>query len=98
MYYIINKVHSINNELAYTPIGYVLTESDMEYVIEQDKIDFATQWVIDNYTALTDGTIGSDDFVAQSEFDSFYASGHTTTSVVEMGIELITDLDNPEGV
>lgn len=96
MYHIIQKVHVTNNQLTYTPIGYVLSEEDANYIREGDKIDTAEQWVADNYMALSSGTVTVNDFISQSDFDHFYVSGLITSSIEGTDLQLITNLDNPE--
>lgn len=96
MYYVIRKVHSLNNELTYTPIGYVLTLEDSEYIHDEVNEAKAEQWLISNYLAIKSGSINP-----ASYFDTnppFYIWGWDTLNVDGMNISLITDLDHPEGM
>ena len=96
MYHIIRKVHCVNGELEYTPIGYVLTHEDSLYIDDDDSKNKATQWVMDNIVDIRTGIIPISDYFIDNP--PFYVEGYMTTDVSGMGLSEIVDLDNPDGV
>ena len=98
MYYIIRKVHIVDNELTYTPIGYTLTDADAKYIHDYDAVDLATQWTINNIVDLKTQIKSNADFFTENSLTHFYVSGFETKDITDMELNEITNLDNPEGV
>jgi hypothetical protein len=92
MYYIINKVTANNNNIVYTPVGYVLNDADAEYI---SNYGLFSTWYEANITDIKNGTLSIENWITTN--GPIYSSCHTT-EVVLGGVSLITDLDNPGGL
>ena len=98
MYYIIRKVHVVDNEIVYTPIGYTQTLADQQYIHEYDTVDLANAWIATNISGLKAGVIPSTQFFIDNDITHLYIGGWQTRDITDMNLSLISDLDNPEGV
>lgn len=95
-YYIIRKVHVVDNLVEYTPIGYVSTNDDAQYIHDVESVSSAGQWIYDNIADLKSGGMSPTEFF--SIIDHFYISGWETHNVDNMNLSEIVDLNNPEGI
>lgn len=91
MYYIINKITSNVNNISYTPIGYVETIEDGNYISNYSSLN---TWVIGNISDIKNEIVTIEDWIV---INGPIYSGDHTTEVLPDGLQLITDLDNPEG-
>lgn len=91
MYYIINKITAEVNDISYTPIGYVETIEDGNYISNYSSMD---TWINSNINDIKNEIVTIEDWIA---INGPIYSGDHTTEVVPYGLQLITDLDNPEG-
>ena len=98
MYYIIKKLHVVDGQVTYTPIGYVTTIENMYKCIDLPMIGNMRRWVAENIVGLNAGTITAVDFIALYGIDHVYISDTITNSVDGQNLLEITDFDNIEGV
>jgi len=96
MYYIIRKIHADVNDLEYTPVGYVLSSDDAQYIDDDESKALAEQWMGENIADLKAGILTPADYFKTAE--PFYIDGYSAGNIDGMGLSEITDLDNPEGV
>lgn len=90
MYYIINKIELIDNEVVQNPVGYTTSKDDIDNI--EDELNLFTNWVVYNSDKLTSG-----------EYDIYqFFSGHTevhqlgwvTNCIDGLDVPLITDINN----
>ena len=87
MYYMIRKFEKINSELAYRDIGYLDNTETMEAFRLLHSHNFTT-WVESNLDKK------------QTDYFDIYEPFYGINSVdyLPIGLSLITDISNPEGV
>lgn len=91
MYYIINKITANVNNIIYTPIGYVETIEDSAYISNYQSLN---AWLISNIDDVKNEILVVEDWITIN--GPIYSGDHTTEVMLD-GLQLITDLDNPEG-
>ena len=88
MYCIVNKIEFINNNVVYTPVGYLTNMVDCESINNKFENTY-NQWIIDNKTDLENNNISISQF-----FDTtpvVYLAEQRTESVEGMNLNEILD-------
>ena len=92
-YFIIEKLEVINDELVYTPVGYVSSQEDANHIHEDEKMTEFQEWESNNKEQLVSKSISITDFFNSVEYDYIYVNG-TIKSYIPKGIQEITNLNN----
>jgi hypothetical protein len=91
MFYIINKITAEVNDIIYTSIGYVESQDDSIYL---DNFETFMSWYDANLEDIKTETLIIEDWITTNP--TIY-SGSQGTEVRPDNVNLIVDLDNPEG-
>ena len=89
MYYIINEIEIIDEELKYTPIGYTLNEEDRD-TLNANYDNTLGMWLKLNVYELSTGIKHISDYFTTS--DVIYSANTQTTSIEGMGLTEIIDI------
>jgi hypothetical protein len=92
MYYIVEKFEVIDGNVSYRDIGYISEDADIETLNLEYNV--YKNWLRDNEDERKTQTINDIDY---ANFP-FYGIRKSTTNIDYLGIPLIEDLTNPEGV
>ena len=96
MYYIIEKIESINGVISRSYIGYVPDTTDRtNFNAKQYNI---LNWISANKSGLEDGTISTSVYIEAQPNSTIYIAPSTTSTIEDFNLNLISDIDNPEGV
>ena len=94
MFHIIREVHIENGKLKYTPVGYVSSRGDADYIHSNSGTAWQ-QWASDNLDSLKVQAKSQAEYL---DTNVVYVSGWDTTDITGFGLCLITNLDNPSEV
>tara|TARA_Y100000592_G_scaffold33920_1_gene53910 strand:+ start:2252 stop:2527 length:276 start_codon:yes stop_codon:yes gene_type:complete len=90
MYYIISKIELIDDEVVQGPIGYTISEDDINSI--EDELNLFTNWVVYNSDKLTSGEYNIYQFF--SGYTNVHQLGWVTDCIDGLDVPLITDINN----
>jgi hypothetical protein len=93
MYIIVNRIELINNEVKFTPVGYITSENDAN-TINTNYENSLGIWLKNNVTELTNGTKSISEYFALNPI--VYSAYQETTNISGMGLSLINNINNIE--
>lgn len=91
MYNIVNKIEYINNEVTFTPIGYVTSEIDIN-TINTNYENNLGDWIKNNINELNNGNKTIEEYFNSNPI--CYSAYQQTTNVDGMNLSLINDINN----
>jgi len=95
MYHMIEKIESVSGEITRSYIGYVDDTYDMSNFITNQNDYYS--WIETNKSDLENGNITISSYI-ESNGGVVYINPSETSSVDGLNLNLIADIDNPEGV
>ncbi len=94
MYYIIERLNNVNGQLDRSHLGYVGDDCDLTIFRSNEQLFY--DWIENNKTDLENGVISIVDYIDNNGI--VYLASIGTSSIEDMGLSLIVDINNPEGV
>jgi hypothetical protein len=89
-YYILDKIEFINNELIYTPIGYLTSQESLDSI--SDKLNIFENWITLNRTDLENGSMDLSNFFETN--DHYYVCNTVTSSIDDIGLVEIININD----